>query len=452
VKLLRASLFVAVLACLSFGCVLAHEYRRPCSSSAATQSCGSSFLEELKGREFDPAKAADTNEAEKRWPYRLAFVEFDDRGEMFDRKQLEQAVDAITNAKRDAQSLGRPPIVAVFVHGWKNNAADSSGNVWGFRQTLAGLAEQFGRPHQPEDLKIPVVGIYIGWRGAVTSLPIVEELTFWDRHAKSENLPSAHMVEVLLKILQTAKGPQYDDPGTISVLVGHSFGGAVLETALTQTIEGMVLGQPLRSPADLTIFLNEAQEATRSYQLIDSMMANATEQDHCHAKLVVNGQRRFENPMIISVSSTGDYATRAFFPFGQLLLRPFNSLRTYDTPNPLGVGSQRPMFFNTTAHMKEFQSHLVEVIREGAAGQTRDPEFARALADGCVPYLDYPDPTVSDIRYQIIEKPGSKNRTPYWVMQIPPAIVPDHSTIFTRDFRAFLVGLICAHTGACLPH
>jgi len=30
------------------------------------------------------------------------------------------------------------------------------------------------------------------------------------------------------------------------------------------------------------------------------------------------------------------------------------------------------------------------------------------------------------------------NGTPYWVMEIDPAIVPDHGTIFTDRFIAFL--------------
>ncbi|MBA2306155.1 MAG: hypothetical protein H0W08_26495 [Acidobacteria bacterium] len=44
--------------------------------------------------------------------------------------------------------------------------------------------------------------------------------------------------------------------------------------------------------------------------------------------------------------------------------------------------------------------------------------------------------------YVIAEKPGARNRTPYWVMQMPTAIVPDHSTIFTPIFRDLLITLL----------
>ena len=58
--------------------------------------------------------------------------------------------------------------------------------------------------------------------------------------------------------------------------------------------------------------------------------------------------------------------------------------------------------------------------------------------DGTTPDPEAKDPPL----YVLVEKPGSRNRTPYWVLQIPPEIVPDHSTIFTPVFRGFLVGLV----------
>ena len=47
------------------------------------------------------------------------------------------------------------------------------------------------------------------------------------------------------------------------------------------------------------------------------------------------------------------------------------------------------------------------------------------------------------VPYVIAEKPGTLNRTPYWVLQMPPAVVSDHSTIFTPTFRDLVVQLFC---------
>ena len=429
------------LVLVTASCVPNKAYRT-CLGVPAGQPCSvaSVLSEKLKTEEFDRTQGPSVKDVE--WPYELTFIEFDDRGEMFDRRQLAAAVDTIEKAKARAPK-GTTPVIAVFVHGWKNNASDSSGNVWGFRQMLAGLSLEYKVPAGPH---APVVGVYIGWRGAVVSAPLLKEFTFFDRHGKSQNLPGPHMSEALVKIMRAAKGQNFDDTNTRSVLIGHSFGGAVLETALSETLANLVgeaqaTRTPIRWPADLIMFLNEAQEATQSYQLIESLMANVAPRETC---LPPGQVQSLQAPAIISVSSTGDAATRVAFPGAQLLARPFNSLRRYPGgANAVGVGSQTSMFFRATAHMGEFQSHLVR--------RSDEPGVNEILA-GCKPTLQFGlsghQATDTDTtRYVLVEKPCSKNRTPYWVFQIPPEIVPDHSTIFTPVFRQFLITLIKSRAG-----
>ena len=50
--------------------------------------------------------------------------------------------------------------------------------------------------------------------------------------------------------------------------------------------------------------------------------------------------------------------------------------------------------------------------------------------------------TLGSVTYLVVESPGVKNRTPYWVMHMPPALVPDHSTIFTASFVNLLTTMI----------
>lgn len=464
---MRGQLLIAVVcAGLAAGCVPNKIYR---TVDRPTANDPRSFIsyEQLTTRQFDPTETND--EGHPPWRYRLAFIEFDDRGEMFKRRQLDRAVEEIAKARADARSQGRRAILALFVHGWKNNASEGSGNVWGFRQVLAGLAKQYDNA--------PVIGVYIGWRGAVLSPPILKEFTFFDRHQKSQNLPGAHVVEALLKVLQAAKGPDYSDPEPTmgTVLIGHSFGGAVLETALTQTMLGMAVkakasGTRVHWPANLIMFVNEAQEATRSYQLIEAFAANLPPRDApapgdtlarpaaClppadSTQTEAQQDRIPEAPAIVSISSTGDTATRFVFTGVQAVQRPFNSLRSYDAddPNVLGFKRQTPMFLNTTAHRKEFESHFMAPCR--CVGAT-DPASGRCLDEK---QLVCEDPAVEAARkvckvsfettlksktYIVVEKPDAKNRTPYWVLHMPPTVVPDHSTIFTPVFRNFIITLL----------
>lgn len=453
---LLCSLTIAALVC--GGCVPNTMYR-PGSTPAAPDPRRDFFSHErLAGRAFDPLETADTGE----WPYRLAFVEFDDQGEMFNRLQLDRAVAEIAAAKAEARAQRKRAVLAVFVHGWKNNASEASGNVWGFRQLLAGLSRNY------DDTAGPVIGVYLGWRGAVVSAPILKEFTFFDRYRKAKNLPSAHLVEALLRMLQAAKGPTYDDPepSPATLLIGHSFGGAVLETALTQTLLGMAVhakntGHRVRWPANLVLLVNEAQEALRSYQLIESFARNLPPRNEGVVSMAPGGagcvpssaQVLPEAPLIVSVSSTGDIATRVAFTGAQSLRRPFNSLRRYDDahPNLLGFSRQTPMFLGTTAHRAEFQSHLMgrcqcTGVTVPGSNRCQRPEDlvcedAAVEAARQVCAVDTMT-TLGEATYLIVEKPHTRNRTPYWVMQMPPSVVPDHSTIFTPVFRNFIVTLL----------
>lgn len=464
------------------GCVK-NEMYRPDPPGGADASRVYFAVEELEESEFDPTY--DSDEATKNdrkppaYPYRLAFVEFDDQGELFMRAQLDRAVAEIEAAKATAQQAGGRATVVVFVHGWKNNASDGSGNVWGFRRLLAGMSRQYnGRTE-------PVIGVYIGWRGAVVSAPLVKEFTFFDRYRKAKNLPSAHLVEALVRMMQAARGPDYRDPeeSTRTLLIGHSFGGAVLETALSQTLVGLAstangTGTGPHWPANLMLLVNEAQEALRSYQLIDAFARHLPRRNDTKAQATtgcVAPSREGsplrslspDRPLIVSVSSTGDYATRAAFPAAQTLRRPFNSLRKYSAqePNILGFESQRPMFLGTTAHRREFQSHFVGRCTCAVARPTGDecarPEnltcddpvvedaTERCAVDMISRLRDDGQPGASGevrdddrIYYVLVEKPNARNRTPYWVMQMPPSVVPDHSTIFTPVFRDFAITLL----------
>ena len=240
--------FVLFAAALS-GCVSDQAYRREHSV----------LTEKLRTKDFDPTQP---NIANREWPYTMTFVEFGDDARMLVPEQLTRTLEQI-DVVRGSSKPGAPPMVAVFVHGWKNNAAEGTGNVWGFRQVLAGLSSlQDG----------PVLGIYIGWRGATVSAPILKEFTFFERHPKSQSVGAGEMVDALRRIFRAVKAPSAANGDIQLVLVGHSFGGAVLEAAVTPQLRAAIdeakqaTGPERRViwPADLIVYFNEAQEAERS--------------------------------------------------------------------------------------------------------------------------------------------------------------------------------------------
>ncbi len=409
--------------------------------------------------------------------YRLCFIEFDDMGEMFQREQLDDALKAIGCAKKE-DPYGFVEVV-VFVHGWKNNASDKSGNVWGFRESLQGIAQTFNDPSLHKRVKpVPLVGVYVGWRGGAVSLPVLKEFTFWDRQRAANRVPHPSLTEVLYRIMIATKGPDFSE-NAVCILIGHSFGGLILERALAQWLEGVILrgqsrnapqeseqrrakdqldrrmhtrstcaapsspGIPRKGlPADLIVFLNEAGPATEGKQLIEFLKANdihVTTQDQENAHVT-------EHPLIVSVTSTGDLATKLAFPGGQALSRPFHRLRSYP-PDDVWAGDTRKQshfYLQTTANMKALQSHVL--VQTGVCksdcfhGSCPDGSLVPNQASGA--QCRYASVCVDRKVFDVIRIEDRPNDTPYWVMQMPADFVPDHSTVFRPELRDLLYALM----------
>ena len=104
------------------GCTPNEAYRTALPASCATANCGD---------------APDTF-IEKHDGYDLAFVEFTERGNVFDRERMNQVLDYVAEqARYDPSDPDRGVFTVVFVHGWKHNARADDGNVESFRGLLS---------------------------------------------------------------------------------------------------------------------------------------------------------------------------------------------------------------------------------------------------------------------------------------------------------------------------
>src|SRR5215831_8918006 len=70
-------------------------------------------------------------------PYDLAFIEFDEKGDFWDRQQLGHAYKQIEKLSRNP---GKPPLLLTYLHGWQNNASDKTQDVANFRGLLSRLS------------------------------------------------------------------------------------------------------------------------------------------------------------------------------------------------------------------------------------------------------------------------------------------------------------------------
>ncbi len=170
-----------------------------------------------------------------------------------------------------------------------------------------------------------VAGVYLGWRGGSVTVPLLENLTFWDRKNTAQKVGHGGVTEVLSRLELIKQDKESTDPGhsrTRLVVVGHSFGGAVVSTALAQVLESrfvQTIGpagvqSDVAGFADLVVLINPAFEAMQFSPLSDM----ATERGTYFASQL---------PVVLELTSEADYATRYAFPAGRWLSTRFEKTR-----------------------------------------------------------------------------------------------------------------------------
>ena len=162
---------------------------------------------------------------------KLAVLEFSERGNLFDRSKL---ADLLGYARTQQDTLA-----VVFVHGWKHNARDDDTNLDSFRNmltTMSGLRWSEGGPKN-------VVGVYLGWPARSLSLWPLDEFTYWSRKAVAAEVAKGGVTEVLLRLERELLRRGANN---MLIVVGHSFGGAVVLGALNEIfLDRLVSATPI---------------------------------------------------------------------------------------------------------------------------------------------------------------------------------------------------------------
>ncbi|MEY5099895.1 MAG: hypothetical protein RJA36_2614 [Pseudomonadota bacterium] len=394
--------------------------------------------------------------------YLLGFVEFDDQGHLWDRRQMMELVDLL-----NAESASRDLLLVVFVHGWKHSAAPGDGNIETFRKVLARLGADeaelgraAGRPPRQ------VAGVYLGWRGGSVPVPVLENLTFWDRKNTAEKVGSGDMIEVLARLEQIKrdKASFTPDSSTRLVVVGHSFGGLVVHAALGQTLSGRFVrtaGLPrprddgkaerdavrdglstnVEGFGDLVVLINPAFEAQRFASLSDMSTERGS---YFTAQL----------PVVAVLTSEADYATRYAFPAGRALSTLFeqtrDSTRRNATTAQLESIAESEANVQAVGHFEPYRTHWLRprpgVARSAVAQQRSDQDMGVALAAARGWQDDAPGSRIAFSDVVLERSATSAGRNPYLVVRVDGDLIQDHNDIDDERVVQFLKELVLIST------
>ena len=399
--------------------------------------------------------------------YRIGFVEFDDQGWLYDHRQIDRLMDSLKMSFREST---KPLVILVFVHGWKHNADFCDSNVTCFRRTLQAVHQKLGQ-------NFTVFGVYVSWRGLSTSgLELWEDASFYDRKNTAAHVALGSVRELFGRLKHFKD--THTDPRARLMIVGHSFGGLIVYSAVSQFMinssvaytedKGAGEYDVVDSFGDLIVLVNPAFEGSR-YEPLHWIAA------HRHYP---PGQQ----PVFAAFTSRGDSATRKAFPAGRSISE---SLESYSDSRDQSHTSAEERLANlrTVGHLDRYRTHRLEfegrstlaagagatpgcdcpyateiqglagstpasrddrLLREGEefneftrvwrdlAGGHLKPDWRRHFSNGTVLIHDQATNPENGL-------PHPEN--PFWIVTVDPELIDGHNDFYNPKFLGFLLEL-----------
>ncbi len=247
------------------------------------------------GTFFDPGREHRPSE------YSVKIIDFTDQGELVDRCKLS---DFLLEIKKPQI----PVFVVIYVHGWKHDSDKGDDDLKQFTILISKIQAQFGKSRH-------VIGGFFSWPGRAGLTPVGENLSFWNRKAAADRVAISGNVAKLLAAVNSVRCQRGRSEDMV-VGVGHSFGARILFSSVSYAIlhdsqmkhpgfRGGTYGQ-ISGAVDLTILLNPAFEASR-YTSVDSL------------RRPLERFAQAQQPVLITISTNNDYATKFAFPTGQVV-------------------------------------------------------------------------------------------------------------------------------------
>jgi hypothetical protein len=377
---------------------------------AASLLCSCGHLNPL----YQNTSAHPTNSIVPKTGCELAFIEFGEQGSYQDPSQLQNAVDLIKRTPR--------PLVITYVHGWHNDAG--SADVAKFSDWLSEISQT----QLIRSSGFHLIGVYLGWRGEITSVPVVRQLTFYNRKAAAERLASNFdCYDAIAAISQAAReahgaGEQY------TVLIGHSFGGLVVERAVAHAINAEMHGHAAADrslPADLILMVNPASDSILARQMIAALYSRHTENSR---------------PFLVSLTSTADAATGIAFPVSTSLAATTKVFNEVPVPGADQRESERRFYTATPGHNEFLINHETVKLPQTIQAPGGLNALQTNLSHNLIADVFATDGPNGTLELWQIKQTGNVD-VPYWDVKVDPSIIKDHGDISNRKAQAMMAAV-----------
>ena len=369
----------------------------------------------------------------------LFVLEFDDQGRLYHPQQMEHLFEFLQNTMSphtcnpgEQEPCFDDVSLVVAAHGWRHNADFEDWNLRQLREVLysAVLFEAHksskGERWNPSNRPRKVVGVYLGWRGALVkeypnspripftswtlsdlTLGLPAVLSFWDRKGAALDVALGSTRELFARLghiranvndmndsasktkrmgrdwkaydecAAQAKSSKGRCVAMRTLILGHSFGSLAIYNAISESLIDSVsagiespkesptaqkqcptgepsLGEVVSSPyADLIVLINPAFEGARFEPLYQASLNRMKRRPY-----ICN-----QDPVLVLVTGTSDYATRYAFPIGRFFSTLFqdNSPESKDGSDiEKRADEERNANRKTVGHIPRYMTHYLD--------------------------------------------------------------------------------------------
>jgi hypothetical protein len=379
--------------------------------------------------------------------YHLGFVEFDDQGLLRDRKQLKEVLEHFKSIAETQDVL-----LVSFVHGWHHSASPDDTDVKDFRKLLNRLAKaEAADSHNDGHAVRTVLGMYVGWRGDSITIPVFNDLTFWERKNTAHDVGSGGVAEVFLKLEEIVNiragkaGESTDKHNSRLVILGHSFGGAIVATALHQILTDRYIdsrtGKTTQGDAngvgDLVVLLNPAFEAMRFASIYDISQQDCRQYPPSQL------------PKLAILTSEADWATKYVFPAGRFFSTLFETHDTLERHYCNKNGEQVIMPLdegdadrNTVGHFEPFRTHSLKPLSQS---KKRSVDFSyQSLQQSWTKQKPGSGLIFESLELKHLDRTHPLN--PYLNIYVDESIIGNHNAIWGKNVSSFIRDFIMIST------
>lgn len=369
----------------------------------------------------------------------ISIVEYDDQGYLMNPEGYYQNLEHIRFVHAETGAT-----VILFAHGWKHNAKSTDSNLLDFERLLLEMNSIETELCQGEACEgRRTVGVYLAWRGLSAELEPFKTASFWNRKKSAHRVGQDGAAALISDLAAIEYEVNREKPLYRFVAIGHSFGAALVYTAVQQ---GLVSDQSIissdnmipASQADIVILINPAVEAARFANVRDrsARISFPPEQDS----------------ILAVFTSLDDTATKRAFPLGRWFSTIFTKYNKDYPDQPKANRTSIGHYEGYRTHeLKQDASPPEEHSTYAAFGSSDFQLNAGSMAVVICDWLEFQQGKTHTwrsgelelIRDKRMQRPG-QYANPYLNVAVDPAIIGNHNDIWGESFRTFLYSFIAA--------